>query len=125
MLPANLIEKWSRSGAAESSNAQSFTNDLCDLLGVPHPDPTLPVDADNAYVFEKRVLGRNGNTKFVDCYKRGHFVLENKQGAGAGATEVEGAMSATRKAQLKAGKTGHGKRGSKTWDTAMEKARKQ
>jgi len=81
MTPTVLLEKWSRSGAAESSNAQSFTNDLCDLLGVAHPDPTTPVEADNAYVFEKRVTGRNGNTKFIDCYKRGHFVLENKQGA--------------------------------------------
>ena len=125
MQPHILIEKWSASGAAESSNAQSFTNDLCDLIGVAHPDPTGPVDVDNAYVFEKSVRGRNGNLKFIDCYKRGHFVLENKQGAAAGAVQVGGAMSATRKAQLKAAKTGHGKRGTKTWDTAMEKARKQ
>jgi len=141
MTPTVLLEKWSRSGAAESSNAQSFTNDLCDLLGVAHPDPTTPVEADNAYVFEKRVTGRNGNTKFIDCYKRGHFVLENKQGANSplapkrGKPSLEpggqtpplgpGGLSATRKAQLKAAKSGHGKRGSKTWDTAMEKARKQ
>jgi type I restriction-modification system DNA methylase subunit len=123
MTAAELIEKWSNAGGSESSNAIAFTNDLCDFLGVDHPEPFKPVDVDNAYVFEKPVRGRNGNLKFIDVYKRNHFVLENKQGVDNRVGET--ALSATRQAQLKAGKTGHGKRGSKTWDTAMEKARKQ
>lgn len=70
MTAAELIKKWSNAGGSESSNAASFTNNLCDLLGVDHPEPFKPVDADNTYVFEKPVRGRNGNLKFIDVYKR-------------------------------------------------------
>ncbi|PHI19216.1 SAM-dependent methyltransferase [Lewinellaceae bacterium SD302] len=120
---STFLQKWSASGAAESSNAQSFTNDLCDLIGVAKPDPTRPDDSQNTYVFEKSVVGRNGNVKKIDCYKRGHFILENKQGAGP-ATE-EKALSSVGQARQRARKTGHGKRGTRSWDTAMEKARRQ
>ena len=87
-----FVQKWSASGAAESSNAQSFTNDLCEWLGVEKPAPSLPDDSQNTYVFEKR----NGNTKFIDCYNWGHFILENKQGVSPlsfGASSGAGAMS--------------------------------
>ncbi len=117
-----FLEKWSASGAAESSNAQSFTNDLCELIGVPKPDPSLPDESENTYVFEKRVTGRNGNTKFIDCYRRGHFILENKQGA---TLESVAALSVEKSQQLRSRKAGHGKRGTRGWDVAMEKARKQ
>ncbi len=127
-LPAlttpELVQKWSASGAAESANAQSFTNDLCALLGVDRPQPSLPDDSQNTYVFEKRVTGRNGNTKFIDCYKRGHFILENKQGASleAGGTQP---LSQQHRTRARAQKTGHGKRGSQTYDTAMLRAKNQ
>lgn len=117
-----FVQKWSASGAAESSNAQSFTNDLCELIGVPKPDPSLPDESENTYVFEKRVTGRNGNTKFIDCYRRGHFILENKQGA---TLESAAALSVEKTQYLRSRKTGHGKRGTRSWDVAMEKARKQ
>ena len=117
-----FVQKWSASGAAESSNAQSFTNDLCELIGVPKPDPSLPNESENTYVFEKRVTGQNGNTKFIDCYHRGHFILENKQGA---TLESAAALSAEKTQHLRSRKTGHGKRGTRGWDVAMEKARKQ
>ncbi len=119
----DFLTKWSASGAAESSNAQSFTNDLCELIGVEKPDPTLPDTSRNTYVFEKSVRGRNGNLKFIDCYKRGHFILENKQGASA--TEGDKALSLAGQQRQKARKTGHGKRGTKSWDTAMTKAKNQ
>ena len=117
-----FVQKWSASGAAESSNAQSFTNDLCELIGVPKPDPSLPDESENTYVFEKRVTGQNGNTKFIDCYRRGHFILENKQGA---TLESAATLSAEKTQHLRSRKTGHGKRGTRGWDVAMEKARKQ
>jgi hypothetical protein len=120
--PVAFIEKWSLSGASEASNAQSFTNDLCDLIGVRKPDPTLPDEHENTYVFEKSVPSTRG-VKKVDCYKRSHFILENKQGAEGAAAGA--ALSLKKQAEQKARKTGHGKRGSKTWDTAMEKAKKQ
>jgi len=117
-----FVKKWSASGAAESSNAQSFTNDLCELIGVPKPEPSTPDESDNTYVFEKRVTGRNGNTKFIDCYRRGCFILENKQGADRVSTA---AFSAEKESHLRSRKSGHGKRGTRGWDVAMEKARKQ
>ncbi|NJC28075.1 type IIL restriction-modification enzyme MmeI [Neolewinella antarctica] len=122
MTPTALLQKWSVSGAAESSNAQSFTNDICVLLGVAKPDPTRPDESQNTYVFEKSVPSPRG-VKKVDCYKRGHFILENKQGA-AGA-DAGAVLSAKKQAEQRARKTGHGKRGTAAWDTAMEKARKQ
>ena len=124
LTPPELVQKWSASGAAESANAQSFTNDLCALLGVDRPQPSRPDDSQNTYVFEKRVTGRNGNTKFIDCYKRGHFILENKQGASRGATHSE-PLSQAHRTRARAQKTGHGTRGSQTYDTAMLRAKNQ
>ena len=117
-----FVKKWSVSGAAESSNAQSFTNDLCEVLGVTKPDPTVPDESKNTYVFEKSVPTPKGNVKKIDCYKRGHFILENKQGATLESVE---ALSAEKVKNLRARKTGHGKRGTHGWDVAMEKAKKQ
>ncbi len=53
--PAAFIARWQKSGAAERANYQLFLSELCDLLGVPRPDPTTPDDAANAYVFERTV----------------------------------------------------------------------
>jgi hypothetical protein len=46
----DFIRRWEASGAAERPNYALFLSELCDLLGVPHPDPTRPDDAENAYV---------------------------------------------------------------------------
>ena len=35
-----FIERWSKSGGAERANYQLFLAELCDVLGVPRPDPT-------------------------------------------------------------------------------------
>ena len=45
-----FITRWERSGAAERANYQLFLSELCDLLGVPRPDPTTADDSQNAYV---------------------------------------------------------------------------
>ncbi len=91
------------------------------MIGVPKPDPSLPDESQNTYGFEKRVTGQSGNTKFIDCYRRGRFILEDKQGATlASAT----ALTAERTGHLRARKTGHGKPATQGWDVAMEKARK-
>ena len=117
-----FVEKWSASGAAESSNAQSFTNDLCEVIGAPKPDPSVPDESRNAYVFEKSVPTPRGTVKKIDCYRRGHFILENKQGA---TLKPAQALSAEKTQHLRSRKTGHGKRGTHTWDVAMERAKKQ
>ena len=48
---AHFISRWSAAGASERSNCQPFVIALCDLLGVPQPDPAADDTAHNAYVF--------------------------------------------------------------------------
>ena len=130
---AAFITKWEVSGAAERANAQLFLSELCGILDVPKPEPTTPDDRANAYVFEKNVPSAEGTSNFIDCYKRGCFVLETKQGAdavgigGAGGVGVDHGrpLSAEGAERHRARKTGHGTRGTRGWDTAMERARAQ
>jgi hypothetical protein len=119
-----FLTTWQASAGAESANAQSFTNDLCDLLGVPRPEPTQPVEIDNEYVFEKGVQDPKAGIKKIDVYKRGCFILENKQGT-TDASSPAPSLSALHQRQRKNVKKGHGKRGTKSYLIAMEKARNQ
>ena len=82
---ALFIDRWQKSEASERGNYQTFLSELCDLLGVPRPDPAVGVDADNAYVFDRVVTHRDGRggaaPGFIDLYKRDCFILEAKQGS--------------------------------------------
>jgi hypothetical protein len=84
---ADFIARWQPSGGRERANYQIFLSELCDLLGVPRPDPTREDDRDNAYVFERTVrFDHNDGTHTtgrIDPYKRGCFVLEARQGSAA------------------------------------------
>jgi hypothetical protein len=71
-----FIARWHASGAAERANYQLFLAELCAVLDVPAPDPASPVEAENAYVFEKAVPLPGGTTGRIDLYRRGCFVLE-------------------------------------------------
>ena len=84
MSPDDFISRWQPSGASERANYQSFLLDLCDMLGVGKPDPKTPFENENAYVSEKSIPLPHGKTGAVDLYKRGHFILEAKQGGGQG-----------------------------------------
>jgi len=48
-----FVERWRPGGGSERSNYQLFLTELCDLLGVPRPDPAHPDNAENHYVFER------------------------------------------------------------------------
>ncbi|MBC6613363.1 hypothetical protein H8B15_20750 [Hymenobacter sp. BT507] len=75
--------RWKTSGGAELSNYGLFIQDLCDLLGVPRPDPKTDNPAHDAYVLERAVQFNDGGKKStgrIDLYKRGCFILETKQG---------------------------------------------
>lgn len=79
----DFIARWSASAGAERANFQGFAYELCDLLGVDRPIPSVN-DADlNPYAFERavRFKGDDGSTSpgRIDLYKRGSFVLEAKQ----------------------------------------------
>ncbi len=119
-----FIERWQASGAAERANYQLFLTELCDVIGVDHPRPAAEDPQENAYVFEKRVPSAHGTTNFIDLYKRGCFVLEAKQGSDRLA-EGQPAFSEAALRRLKQRKKGTAVRGTKAWDTAMEKARQQ
>ncbi|HNR54202.1 MAG TPA: hypothetical protein PKJ19_03480 [Flavobacteriales bacterium] len=126
--PAQLqafITKWELSGAAERANAHLFIAELCDVIGVPHPEPKQADERVNAYVFEKPVPSANGTTNFIDLYKRGCFVLETKQGVDTVGTDEGVPLSSEGQQRLKERKTGHGKRGTKGFDTAMIRAHAQ
>ena len=72
-----FIARWDGAGGTERQNSQSFLNDLCDLLSVPRPEP-----GQGDYAFErevKHVERGTTNSRFMDLYRRGAFILESKQ----------------------------------------------
>lgn len=89
----DFIAKWAPAGGNERANTQLFLTDLCQLLGVEAPRPTLSDTAQNDYVFERHVIkteidGATSNG-WIDCYKRGSFILEAKQGSSADLAAVD------------------------------------
>ncbi|HQQ70829.1 MAG TPA: class I SAM-dependent DNA methyltransferase, partial [Alicycliphilus sp.] len=74
-----FIARWRGSTASELATAQSFVIELCELLGVARPHPTPEQD----YMFERPITFQHGDggssSGRIDCYKRGHFVLESKK----------------------------------------------
>lgn len=126
-----FIQNWAASGGAERANYAPFLMELCEVLGVPRPDPTRPDDADNAYVFERNVYEPHDDGKptvrRIDLYRRGCFVLEAKQGVEreVAAEDAVREAAASKKAAKKILKKGHGKRGTPGWDTFMRRAREQ
>ena len=101
-----FISRWQAAGGSERANYQIFVGELCRLLDLPTPDPArddtreneVSAEANaseasvkprsggqshNAYVFERRVRFRHGDGSeshgFIDCFKRGAFVLEAKK----------------------------------------------
>ena len=78
-MAQDFIQRWKGNTASELATAQSFVMELCELLGVDKPHAT----ADQDYMFERPVTfaNRDGTTSAgrIDCYRRGHFVLEAKK----------------------------------------------
>ncbi|MEM1058157.1 MAG: DNA methyltransferase [Verrucomicrobiota bacterium] len=128
---AAFISRWEKSGGHERGSGQLFLSELCDLLALPKPDPPREETALNEYVFERRVnrTKPDGSTvaNFIDLYKKGHFVLETKQGVNPDRDKENPdqpllkvlEVTATAKA------SGHGKRGTPAWDKALERAHAQ
>ena len=83
MTPTDFITRWQHASGSELANAQSFVRELAELLDQPPPNPAREDTRDNDYVFERRVIFRHGDGSSsegrIDCYKRGHFVLEAKK----------------------------------------------
>lgn len=122
-----FVDRWSPSGGAERANYQLFLSELCELLDVPQPDPTVPDDDANAYVFERRVVFVDPDSSQsygrIDLYRRGAFVLETKQGIEQQDEEL--VLSAAGEERQRKRLKGHGKRGSNAWNDTLLRARGQ
>jgi hypothetical protein len=74
-----FIGRWRGVAASELATAQTFLMELCALLDVDKPYPTPEQD----YMFERPVRFQHGDGSTsdgrIDCYRRGHFVLEAKK----------------------------------------------
>lgn len=122
-----FIARWGASSGAERANYQIFLAELCDLLGVPRPEPSVADEAANRYVFDKAVTFQNPDGKtstgYIDLYRRGAFVCETKQSV---AREAKDPLSLADPAAPKARrKTGTSVRGTAGWDDSMIAARGQ
>jgi hypothetical protein len=86
--------------------------DLCDVLGVPRPDPSTGDPDKDLYTFERDAPavheGEKVTTRKMDLYKEGCFVLEAKQGSDQGSR-----------------KSGTARRGTPLWENAMQEALSQ
>jgi hypothetical protein len=120
----DLIAEATASGGSERANYQLFVTGLCDVLGVPRPAMSQEANARNDYVFERSLDYRHPDgsiTKlYVDCYKRGSFVLEAKQSARRQAEDERQTSLFGSEAQSR--KLGHARRGSRGWDRVMRAA---
>ena len=127
-----FITHWRDTGGSELANTQSFINGLCRLIGVEAPRGSRTDDAQNNYVFERRVFQDNGDGTVsfgrIDCYKRGAFILEAKQGSEADRAAAERGeddldlFGQTASARLKRGTA---RRGTPGWAKAMVQAKGQ
>lgn len=114
-----FIARWKSSAAAERANYQLFLSELCDLIGVPRPNPTVAADSQNSYVFERAVHFHNGDGTTslgrIDLYKKSCFVLEAKQGSDQIAVPAPAVRN----------RRGAAVRQTQGWDEAMLAARNQ
>jgi hypothetical protein len=121
---ADFIARWEASGAAERANYQLFLCELCDVIGVPRPEPAKADSSQNSYVFEHPVVFDDGlghsTTKFIDLYKKGFFVLEAKQGNDKDAQADPSGLKMPKRSRR-----GTAVRGTQGWDEAMLAARGQ
>lgn len=100
-----FLDKWQGSEGNERANYQTFLGDLCIALNVEPPPPKGNIPGD-PYCFDKDIKffsDKAESTRFADFYKEGCFLMEAKQGSNT------------------SGK-GHGKRGTKAYRDAMQKA---
>lgn len=124
MNPETFIQRWAASSGSERANYQGFVRDLCQLLGVPEPEPATGDPRRDGYTFERPVsvdqASGDSTTNFIDLYRRGSFVLEAKQGSDR--AEAEGLFGPVSVAPARRGTATRGTGG---WDKAMLAARNQ
>jgi len=125
-----FIARWQgQEGGQERANYAMFLTELCDVLGLSHPDPANASTESNDYVFERVVkeTARDGSvsSRRIDLYRKGSFVLEAKQSRWkGGAKEVAGQQNLFGDGD--SDDNGRGRRGAeRAWDVLMLNARRQ
>ena len=123
----SFIQKAVASGGAERANYQLFIVGLCEVLGLPRLDYSREDTAFDDYVFERRVTFHHpdGSTTagFIDCYRRGCFVLEAKQSRKRPTADDTSQLSLLGEESNR--RSGSGVRGGRSWDRVMVEARRQ
>lgn len=123
-----FIERWtSREGGAERANYQMFLSELCDVIGVPRPEPAGVERDHNDYVFERAVRRRESDeiasSLRIDLYKRDAFILEAKQSRLPGG---KNAVPENQAGLFDGDAEPIGRRtAARGWDVMMQRARKQ
>ena len=122
-----FIARWQgQEGGQERANYALFLTELCDLLGLPHPDPASAAHEANDYVFERVVKEqtRDGavSSKRIDLYKRDCFVLEAKQSRFAGDKKLADLPTLP---GIDAAPRGRRAGANRAWDVLMLNARTQ
>jgi len=123
-----FIARWQgREGGQERANYVSFLKELCEVLGLPQPDPADATHERNDYVFERAVtrhLDDGDSAGRIDLYRKGSFVLEAKQSRWKGGNkEIKNQDDLFAAGDEPADR---GKRGAaRAWDVLMLNAKRQ
>jgi hypothetical protein len=122
-----FISRWQgQEGGQERANYALFLTELCDVLGLPHPDVANASHEFNDYVFERAVRRHRDEGESVgriDLYKRNSFVLEAKQSRWKGEKKVAGQDDLFAAGEEPGTRGKHGAR--RAWDVLMLNAKRQ
>lgn len=123
-----FLSRWlGGEGGQERANYALFLTELCDLLGIDHPNPAGASHESNDYVFErvvKRARDDGETLGRIDLYRRGAFVLEAKQSRQKGGAKAIPGQSDLFKTG--APEESRGRRGAdRAWDVLMLNAKRQ
>ncbi|MCV0395788.1 MAG: class I SAM-dependent DNA methyltransferase [Rhizobiaceae bacterium] len=122
-----FIARWKAGeGGAERANSQLFIAELCDVIGVPRPEPADAGREGNDYVFERAVRRRESDAvaswRRIDLYRKGCFILEAKQSRMPGGRK---ALPAQLSLPMEAAEAQARRGVGPGWDALMRNARKQ
>jgi len=122
-----FIARWQgHEGGQERANYALFLTELCDVLGLPHPDVANASHEFNDYVFERAVRRHRDEGESIgriDLYKRNSFVLEAKQSRWKGDKKVAGQDDLFAVSEEPGTRGKHGAR--RAWDVLMLNAKRQ